>query len=148
MGTVTVERREHIAATPAELLPLLSDLTAWQRWSPWEGLDPALHREYRGEPGSVGSTYTWSGNRKAGAGSMRVESVDADGVTVALDFTKPFRSSNTIRFGLTPADAGTDVVWRMDSPRTLVSRIFSVEKLVGPDFERGLRQLKATAEAR
>ncbi|KTR09704.1 SRPBCC family protein [Curtobacterium luteum] len=146
MSTVTVERHEHVAAPPAAVLPHLADLSRWQGWSPWEGADPDLHREYAGEPGSVGATYAWSGNRKAGAGSMRVTEVTPDGVVVALEFTKPFRSSSVSRFVLVPSAGGTDVTWRMESPRTVMTRIFPLEKLVGPDFEKGLRQLRAVVE--
>lgn len=146
MSTITVERREHVGASPAAVLPLLADLTRWPTWSPWEGADPDLHREYGGEPGSVGATYAWSGNRKAGAGTMRVTEVTPDGVVVALEFTKPFRSSSVCRFVLVPSGSGTDVTWRMESPRTFMTRVFPLEKLVGPDFEKGLRQLKVVAE--
>ncbi|MFJ3394642.1 SRPBCC family protein [Leifsonia aquatica] len=145
-GTTVVERTERIAATPEELQRRLADLPGWIDWSPWEGLDPDLHREYSGEPGTVGSSYAWSGNRKAGAGRMEVTAVDPDGVGIALDFTKPFRSTNAIRFVLTPEGDGTRVIWRMESPRTLMTRLFNVEKLVGSDFEKGLRQLKQVVE--
>lgn len=146
MSTITVERREHVDAAPAAVLPHLADLTRWQAWSPWEGADPDLHREYTGEPGTVGATYAWSGNRKAGAGSMRVTEVTPDGVVVALEFTKPFRSSSVSRFVLVPTGDGTDVTWRMESPRTFITRVFPLDKLVGPDFEKGLRQLRAVVE--
>lgn len=145
-ATTVVERTVRIAATPAELQHRLADLPGWVDWSPWEGLDPALHREYTGEPGTVGSGYAWSGNRKAGAGRMTVTAIDPDGVGIDLDFTKPFRSSNVIRFALTPEGDGTRVIWRMESPKTFFSRLFNIEKLVGADFEKGLRQLKQVTE--
>ena len=146
-GTIVVERDERIQVPPAELLPYLRELPRWSEWSPWEGLDPAMAREYTGTPGEVGSTYAWEGNRKAGAGSMRIESVDADGVGIHLEFSRPFRSSNELRFALRPEDGGTRVVWRMETPRTFMSRFFNMEKLIGPDFERGLKQLRQVAEA-
>ncbi|UAJ79348.1 SRPBCC family protein [Leifsonia sp. ZF2019] len=145
-GTIVVERTLRIAATPEDLQRRLADLPGWVDWSPWEGLDSALDRDYAGEPGTVGSSYAWSGNRKAGAGRMQVTAVDPDGVGIALDFTKPFRSSNRIRFVLTPEGDGTRVTWRMESPKTFLSRVFSIEKLVGKDFEKGLRQLKQVVE--
>ncbi|GIT78663.1 potassium-transporting ATPase subunit F [Leifsonia sp. LS1] len=145
-GTIVVERTVRIAATPEELQRRLADLPGWVDWSPWEGLDPALDRDYTGEPGTVGSGYAWSGNRKAGAGRMQVTAVDPDGVGIALDFTKPFRSSNRIRFVLTPEGDGTRVTWRMESPKTFLSRVFNIEKLVGKDFEKGLRQLNQVVE--
>lgn len=145
-GTTVVERTERIAATPEELARRIADLPGWVDWSPWEGLDAGLDRQYGGEPGTVGSSYAWSGNRKAGAGRMEITAIDADGVGIALDFTKPFPSSNRIRFVLTPEGDGTRVIWRMESPRTFMTRLFNVEKLVGKDFEKGLRQLKQVVE--
>ena len=146
-GTIVVERTDTIQTTPEALLPYLAELPRWVDWSPWEGADPALKREYTGEPGAVGSTYAWNGNRKAGAGTMRIESVQADGVGLALEFTRPFRSSSHVRFLLTPEGDRTRVIWRMESPRTFFSRFFDLDKLIGPDFEKGLRQLKQLVES-
>jgi hypothetical protein len=147
-GTVIVERMDTIGAPREALLPLIAQLPNWVEWSPWEGTDPAMSREYTGEPGAVGSTYTWSGNRKAGAGRMRIDDVQDDGVGIDLAFTRPFRSTSRIRFVLEPQGDGTRVIWRMESPTTFFSRFFNVEKLIGPDFEKGLRQLKRVAEDR
>lgn len=146
-GTVIVERTDLVRARPQTLLPLIAELPRWVEWSPWEGTDPAMTREYTGEPGTVGSTYRWQGNRRAGAGSMRVDEVQPDGVGIHLVFTRPFRSTSSIRFVLTPEGDGTRVVWRMESPKTFFSRFFSLDRLVGGDFEKGLRQLRQVAEA-
>ena len=83
-GTVVVERTDTIRARREELLPRIAELPNWIEWSPWEGTDPAMTREYTGEPGAVGSTYSWNGNRKAGAGRMRIEDVQEDGVGIDL----------------------------------------------------------------
>jgi hypothetical protein len=146
-GTIVVERDTRILAPAVVLVPYLAELPRWVEWSPWEGLDSDMRREYTGEPGAVGSTYTWEGNRKAGAGRMRIDAVRPDGVDIDLEFTRPFRSRNALHFVLVPEDGGTRVLWRMEAPRTLWSRIFNMEKLVGPDFERGLKQLRQVAEA-
>lgn len=145
-GTIIVERTTRISATPEQLLPHIGRLPEWTQWSPWEDLDPDLKREYTGEPGAVGSTYAWSGNRKAGSGTMRITAVDPDGVGIHLEFTRPFRSSNELRFVLTPEGDGTRVVWRMETPRKLYTRFVNLDKLVGGDFEKGLRKLKQVAE--
>ena len=42
------------------------------RWSPWEDIDPALRAPTAGPTKGVGARYAWSGNRKAGAGSMEI----------------------------------------------------------------------------
>ena len=35
---------------------LLADFRSWRSWSPWEGLDPDLSREYTGPDHGVGRT--------------------------------------------------------------------------------------------
>ncbi|MGO4301695.1 SRPBCC family protein [Leifsonia sp. RAF41] len=145
-GTLSVERALQIRATRDQLLPHIARLPEWTQWSPWEDLDPDLSRDYTGEPGAIGSTYAWSGNRKAGSGRMRVTAVEADHVGIHLEFTRPFRSSNELRFILEPDGDGTRVTWRMETPRKLIYRVMSLEKLVGGDFEKGLRKLKQVAE--
>jgi hypothetical protein len=144
--TIVVERDTRILAPSGALVPYLAELPRWVEWSPWEGLDADLRREYSGEPGAVGSTYSWEGDRKAGAGRMRIDAVRPDGVDIDLEFTRPFRSRNALHFVLAPEDGGTRVVWRMETPRTFWSRFFNMEKLIGPDFERGLKQLRQVAE--
>ncbi|WP_348789367.1 SRPBCC family protein [Leifsonia sp. NPDC080035] len=147
-ASVIVERTERILVAPDRLLPMIANLPQWIEWSPWEGTDPGMDREYGGEPGTVGSSYRWEGDRKAGAGSMRITAVDPDGVSIDLRFTRPFRSTSDIRFVLdAEGDDATRVIWRMESPKTFLSRFINLDKLVGPDFERGLRQLKQVAES-
>lgn len=146
----TIERETVITARAAEITPYLADLHRWVEWSPWEGRDPALQRTYTGEPGTVGSTYTWKGNRKAGAGSMVVTRIDATEVDVDLRFTAPFRSSSAVVFRLDELEGGTRVVWSMTSPQNLMSRVMGVfvnmDEFLGGDFEKGLAKLKAVVE--
>ncbi len=146
----TIERETVITARAAEITPYLADLQRWVEWSPWEGRDPALQRTYTGEPGTVGSTYAWKGNRKAGAGSMAITRVDAAEVDVDLQFTAPFRSSSAVVFRLEELEGGTRVVWSMTSPQNLMSRVMGVfvnmDEFLGGDFEKGLAKLKAVVE--
>ncbi|MGL5861003.1 MAG: SRPBCC family protein [Phycicoccus sp.] len=71
-------------------------------------------------------------------------------VDIDLRFEKPFSAHHRIEFVLTPAGDSTDVEWRMHGELSPVMRVFSVVKsmdsLVGPDFEKGLSQLKQAAE--
>lgn len=144
-----VQRSIVVPAEAAELLPYLSDFHRWPQWSPWEGLDPNLERTYGGPQQGVGSTYEWSGNRKAGAGSMQVSEVTEDRVAIDLQFTRPFRSTALVVFELRAAGGGTEVVWTMRNPRTLMMRVVSVfrdmEGAIGGDLERGLAQLREVA---
>ena len=48
MAEFTYVRETHIDADPGRVHALINDFRNWQEWSPWEGLDPDLHREYSG----------------------------------------------------------------------------------------------------
>lgn len=148
--TYTVTRSKTIPAPPERVYPLIADFHQWTRWSPWEDVDPGMERAYSGNGEGVGAIYAWSGNRKAGAGRMEIDkAVENRLVEVALEFSKPFKSSNRTTFTLTPVRDDTEVTWQMVGPRPLVMRIFgfvlNMEKMVGGDFEKGLTRLSQTA---
>ena len=146
-----VQRSTRIAASPERIYPLLADFRRWTAWSPWEGLDPELKRTYGGSTNGKGATYAWDGNKKAGAGSMEITEERAPyAVGIDLQFTRPFPGHNTSEFHRRPDGGATDVTWAMHGPQSLLMRamslFYSMDKLIGPDFEKGLAQLKSEAE--
>ena len=149
-----VERSATIAAEPKRIYDQLVDFHAWMAWSPWEDLDPQQQRTFSGPDAGPDAEYAWSGNRKAGQGRMRIDRVsEPTEVTGDLHFDKPFKSHNTIEFFLTPeAPDRTRVRWVMTGPKTLATRVLglftSMDKMVGPDFEKGLARLKDVVETR
>jgi hypothetical protein len=151
MGDFAVSRRTTVIADPARVHGRVNDFHAWTAWSPWEDLDPRVVRESAGPDAGVGARYAWSGNRRAGQGSMEITSSTPDAIGIRLQFLKPFRSTNEVTFTLTPAVDGTEVVWLMSGRRTglwgLLGRLFPMDRLIGKDFEKGLTRLKAVAES-
>ncbi len=149
--TYTVQRATTIDASPESVYAHIVDFHNWEAWSPWEELDPEMHKTYSGPDSGVGATYTWSGNRKVGEGSMEIKGVEEPAsVKIALEFLKPFKARNKTEFTLQPTDTGTEVAWTMKGRKTLLTRIMgifrSMDAMVGPDFERGLARLKKVAE--
>jgi uncharacterized protein YndB with AHSA1/START domain len=145
-----VVRRATVEATPQVVFDLIVDFHRWSVWSPWEDIDPDLERTFSGPASGVGAVYEWSGNRKAGKGRMEITEADAPSrVVVALQFLKPFKSSNVTTFELAANGAGTDVTWRMVGPKTFMTKVMgiftSMDKMIGPDFEKGLTRLAAAA---
>ena len=69
---------------------------------------------------------------------------------IALQFLKPFKSSNTTTFELVERDGATHVTWRMVGPKTFLTRVMgifsSMDKMVGKDFTEGLSNLARVAE--
>jgi hypothetical protein len=151
MSHFEVARSTTIEAGPERVHALIDDFHEWVAWSPWEDLDPELRRTYTGPASGVGAHYAWAGNRKAGAGSMEITRSSPTEIGVHLIFLKPWKASSEITFLLTPSGAGTDVTWRMAGENkgmaAVVTKLFSMDKMVGKDFEKGLGRLKDAAEA-
>jgi hypothetical protein len=149
--TYTVERSQHIDARPEAVRERIVDLRRWPAWSPWHDLDPHMAQTYGGAGSGVGAWYEWEGNRKAGKGRMEVIAADASTVRIDLQFLKPFRSHSNTVFEVRPDGDGTLVTWSMIGLNTGMTRVMglftSMDRMIGPDFERGLVQLKADAEA-
>jgi uncharacterized protein YndB with AHSA1/START domain len=149
--TLHVERSATIPATPERIYALLDDFSQWERWSPWEELDPNMTHTYSGEARGVGAVHEWKGNSKAGEGRMEI--VDADPprrLDLSLRFVKPFKSENTTRFTLTPdGSESTAVTWSMESPMSFMTRVadifMNMDKRIGGDFEKGLAKLSTLA---
>ena len=151
MSEFEVARSTTIAADPARVHGLINDFHEWTAWSPWEELDPDLSRDYSGPDTGVGARYAWQGNRKAGQGSMEIIGSTPERIDLRLLFVKPWKADNRVDFRLTPVgDAGTEVTWRMTGEHKglgiLLSKVFSMDRLVGKDFDKGLTRLKALAE--
>lgn len=149
--TYVVTRSREIAAPADQLFALLQNLKTWEQWSPWEGIDPNLRRTYAGPDEGVGASYHWEGNKKAGVGTMTITAAESPrSLVIDLHFDKPFKAENEVRFTLSPQDEKTLVVWEMQGTRTLFFKVFgflfNFDKMVGPDFEKGLAQLAAVAE--
>jgi len=147
-----VKREAEIPAATTTVFDLIADFHRWTEWSPWESVDPQMHRAYSGADRGVGAIYEWAGNRKAGQGRMEITAADPPGrVVIALQFLKPFKSSSTTTFELTESGSDTHVTWRMVGPKTFLTRVMSVvssmDKMIGRDFEKGLAQLRTAAQA-
>jgi uncharacterized protein YndB with AHSA1/START domain len=149
-STYTVERSRTINAPVERVYPLIADFRQWTRWSPWEDVDPDLHRDYGGAESGTGASYAWSGNRKAGSGTMTItDARENEMVDIDLQFEKPFKSRNRTTFTLDPQGDSTQVTWRMEGPRPLVMRLLgplmNLEKVVGRDFDKGLDRMALVA---
>jgi hypothetical protein len=150
--TYTVQRSAVIAAAPERIYAQIADFHHWENWSPWEDIDPALQRTYSGAAAGTGAHYAWSGNRKAGRGRMEITEVSEPGkVQIEIVFEKPFKGQTQAVFTIRPEGPGSLVTWTMIGQKTLMTRIMgvfvSMDKFLGPDFEKGLARLKTTTEA-
>ena len=147
-----MERSARIDAPPARVYAQIANFRQWPKWSPWEDVDPNLQRTYSGAESGLGAVYAWSGNRKAGQGRMEITEADEPSlVRIDLVFEKPWKARNDTSFVIRPEGLGSHVTWSMTGQRTLMTKAMgvfkSMDKFLGPDFEKGLARLKATAES-
>lgn len=149
--TFRVQRSASIQAPPEKIFPLINDYRNWAAWSPYEKKDPAMKRTFGAITAGKGATYAWEGNKEVGQGNMEIqESAPRSRVTIKLDFIKPFEAHNIVDFTLEPQGDMTRVTWAMQGPAPFLSKLmqvfFSMDSMVGRDFEAGLASLKAVAE--
>lgn len=147
----TVERSASIAAPPQRIYEQIANFHNWTNWSPWEDVDPELRRTYSGAESGTGAIYAWSGNRKAGQGRMEIIDASAPSrVRIDLAFQKPWKARNDTLFFIQPEGSGSRVTWSMTGRKSLVMKVMglvmSMDKMIGPDFEKGLQRLKTTTE--
>lgn len=129
--------------------PLVSDFKSWGQWSPWDGLDPNMTKEFFGETHAVGSGYHWKGNNDVGEGEMAILSiVPAREVRMRLDFVAPFADSSETTFTFEPQPDGTLVTWSMrGKDDSLLEKFFAMAMAgsIEADFDKGLASLAALA---
>jgi uncharacterized protein YndB with AHSA1/START domain len=147
-----VVRSATISAPPAVVFSQVNDFHKWEAWSPWARKDPAAKNAFEGAPSGTGAVFSWAGNREVGEGRMTLtESRPPELIRIRLDFVKPFAGTNTAEFTFRPEGNQTVVTWSMAGKNNFVAKAFclfmSMDKMVGGEFEKGLAQMKAFAEA-
>lgn len=151
-ATFSVSRSAVIAAPPAVVFGRVNDFRKWEAWSPWAKLDPDSSVIFEGAESGTGSIMKWSGNNEVGEGRQEiVESEAGELVRIRLDFVRPFVSTSDTVFRFEPSGSGTLVTWTMSGNNNFmgkaVSLVMDCEKMIGPQFETGLANLKRESEA-
>lgn len=149
-GDFRVARTTRVAAPPAAVHALIEDFRRWPLWSPYEKRDPAMKRTLGGTAKGKGATYAWDGNNEVGAGSMEILDDAPAKIVIKLDFSRPFEGHNIAEFAIVPIGNEAEVTWAMSGPAPFITKLmgvfFSLDKMIGKDFEAGLANLKAEAE--
>lgn len=148
--TFRVQRSASINAPAEKIFPLINDFRKWVEWSPWEKIDPELKRSFGGAASGQGAMYEWEGE-KVGKGRMEIAKISPPtNIVIDLDFLKPFEAHNIAEFTLEPGGNSTTVTWAMYGPNPYFAKVmhifFSMDHMVGSQFETGLANLKTIAE--
>lgn len=146
-----VSRTMTMAAPPSAPFAEVNDFHRWQAWSPWAKLDPKMKVGFEGPQSGTGAINTWAGNSDVGKGRATiVESRANELVRMKLEFFEPFEATSTAQFTFKPDGAGTAVTWTMEGKNNFVGKAIGLfmdcDKMVGGQFEKGLKDMKALVE--
>jgi hypothetical protein len=148
-ATYRVERSVVIEESASRVYDTVANLERWNLWSPWAKLDPAMKTTHTGTPPAPGSVYTWAGNDQVGEGRMTITEVHPLLQVKIVEFS-PFASTNETTFDLYQEKGGPRVAWIMIGQNGFVGKAMSIfvdfDRMIGPDFEKGLANLKAGIE--
>jgi hypothetical protein len=147
-----VSREIEIATTPEALFPYINNSKNSYEWMPWSESDPTVEMKYSGPDAGVGAASSWKG-KEMGVGTAEVvESIPNQVVKTKLTYTEPFAMSQMAEVSLTPSFSGTLVKWSVSGQRPyffrLIGMFVSSDKMIGGEFEKGLKKLKMLAESR
>lgn len=144
-----VRRTVHIQAPPDKVYDLVVDTRRWKDWTVWNRRDPEMRVSYSGPPFGMGAKWSWD-SKKEGRGNMEFTHVEPNR---RVDYKLGFPDLNMNSTGslvLSAAGDGTDVAWvhTGDTGSNPLKHYLAVamDRMVGPDFEQGLANLKAAAE--
>lgn len=148
-GRYEITRSIVVAASADKVYPLVAEPRRWKEWSVWNRRDPAMSITYSGPESGAGARWAWKSPTE-GDGQMTFTAAEP-GRRAAYELYFPdFGTTSTGELTLTPDGSGTRVTWAMagtmGSNPLMRWMALAMDRMVGPDFEGGLANLKTLAE--
>lgn len=149
-----VSRTIVINRSKDEVYSFVRQLKKEPLWVPWFKRDPEAVLKYKGEDGKMGATFYWRGNKKVGEGTQKIVKIKQGKVVeTKLLFVKPVKIMALTYLAVKEIEAEkSKMVWgvrgHLAFPLTILSLFYSPERLLGKDFQIGLKNLKRILESR
>lgn len=147
--TYRVQRSVVVKAAPEKVFAQFGDLKAWKNWTAWHERDPQMKLSYSPETTGPGAWSAWE-SKTEGNGKMTFMTVEPQ-KRVAYELVFP--DMNMVSHGevaMRSTGQEVHVVWTTEGDLGMnpMNRWFGLflDKMIGPDFERGLARLKAVSE--
>jgi len=146
-ATYHVERSLTVQAPPPLVHAIVSDMSRFASYSPWQKLDPQMKTTISTPSTGVGASYAWDSTKdEAGAGSMTIAMLEPNAKVVQdLTFLKPFASQAKVTFTTMAEGTGTKVTWAMDGDNGFLGKMMGLfmdmDTMLGKDFDEGLQNL-------
>lgn len=137
-----------IQAPPETIFQHLDSSPGWASWGVWYRKDPQMKITNSGPAKGAGAAWSWL-SASQGNGKMKLTAVEPPR-QVAYELQIESFDPSIGALTLTPEGNGTRVTWSMSGRvDNLISRWFAffMDRMVGPDFEGGLANLKTLSES-
>lgn len=154
-STYRVEFKETIAANPDLVMEHVANFKKWEKWSPWKEKDPNAAYSFEGGEGEVGSIMSWESSlapddsNQIGIGSMTLTNVEGStSMNYNLAFVSPWEMSSKGGFTISEVEGGSEITWYDEGELGFFMRPLGqmMDEMMGPDFRRGLSNLKNHVE--
>lgn len=144
-----VEQSIVIQASPEAIHPYVNDLKQWQKWSPWQELEPDTVTRYGDLTQGVGASQSWQG--KGGSGHLHITASSVgNGIAYDVFFgddTVP--SISAIEYKIIDSNS-TRVSWsfsgEVDMPVLGGFYALLIRSMSNDMYGKGLTKLKALVE--
>jgi effector-binding domain-containing protein len=150
-SSISVSRSLTIKAAPENVYSLVGNLKSWNRWSPWNQMDPNWKVTWGGPEEGEGSWYSWvSDNSQLGTGKITItKAVPFDSIITKMEFM----GSDDPAWGcyyFKAAESGVTLTMTMnaDFGYNLIGRWFGLfmKGEIEANFDKGLESIRKISE--
>ena len=150
--TYKVERSVYIKADRSLIHDLTGYFGKWELWIPWtKATDSTAIFELEGVDGQAGAAWKWDGKILGNGEMILTENVPGEMIAYDLSFNKgQYKSKGKIEIESTGDSCEVSWLDEGDLGYNPFSRYMGLfmDRMMGPDFEKGLAKLKKVAEER
>lgn len=144
-----VSRSITINASPDKIYPLIANPKEWKKWAIWNLRDPKMEILYSGPASGPGAAWEWKSKGEGNGGMKFTQAAPNQAINYEIHLEDMKKPSNGALL-LEAQGNSTKVTWSMNgsSEGDFGTKLFVpfMDKLVGGDFETGLKNLKVLAE--
>lgn len=154
--TTHMERSITVNAPPASVLEEFANFQKFNAWSPWSKMDPEAKYTFEGPESGLGAKMSWDGPESGKGSQETVEYEPGKHVKNVMKF-EMMEGAMFSEIFVEAVPEGTKVVWTYDQDvsgtgpmNAAIGKFFgmNMESMMGPQYEAGLKDMKAIAEAK
>ncbi len=149
-GTFRVERSIVVEKPVDMVFQAAVDMNKRAKWDPWIEMEPDVHMAISMTPEIIGSGYSWKGEI-IGEGKITIqEFVPNSRIKSEIEFIAPRPMKSDIIWNFKEDEKGTKITWAFEGNLSYpVEKWFGLfmDKSMGPQFEKGLKNFKNFVES-